>query len=120
MANKMGVRYGIACCALVMSAAAYGAAPSPVADSAMKGDKAVVRSLIAQRADVNAPQADGATAIQWAAYKDDLDLAGLLIAAGANVKTPNREGATPLYLAGISGSPAMIEKLLSAGADVNE
>lgn len=103
-----------------MSAAAHGAAPSPVADAAMKGDKAAVRSLIAQQADVNAPQADGATAIQWAAYKDDLELATLLIAAGANVKTPNRQGATPLYLAGINGSPAMIEKLLSAGADVNE
>ena len=50
---------------------------------------------------MNAPQADGATAIQWAAYNNDLALADVLIAAGANVKAANREGATPLYLASI-------------------
>ena len=118
----MRLRYGVSCCAaaLALSASAYAAAPSPVADAAMKGDKAAVRSLLAQKAEVNAPQADGATAVQWAAYKDDLELADLLIAAGANVRTPNREGATPLYLAGINGSAAMLERLLNAGADVNE
>ena len=100
--------------------AASAASPSPVADAAQKGDLSTVRSLLAQKADLNAPQADGATAIQWAAYRNDLAMADLLIAAGANVKTPNREGATPLYLAGIYGSPAMIEKLLKAGADANE
>ena len=100
--------------------AASGAATSPVADAAMKGDQAAVRSLLAQKADVNAPQADGATALHWAAYRNDLAMADLLIAAGADVKTPNREGATPLYLASINGSPAMIEKLLKAGADANE
>ena len=86
----------------------------------MKGDKAALQSLLDKKADVNAPQADGATAIQWAAYRNDLGMADLLIVAGANVKTPNREGATPLYLASINGSPAMIEKLLKAGADPNE
>jgi len=86
----------------------------------MKGDQAAVRALLQQKADVNTAQADGATAIQWAAYRNDVDLAGLLIAAGANVKTPNREGATPLYIAAINGSPAMIEMPLKAGADPNE
>ncbi len=86
----------------------------------MKGDKAALRSLLEQKADVNAPQTDGATAIQWAAYRDDLEMAGLLIRAGANVKLANREGATALYLASIHGNPAMIDKLLNAGADPNE
>ena len=113
--------YGIAACmaALAFCLGASGA-NSPVADAAMKGDKAALRSLIEQKADVNAPQADGATAVQWAAYHDDLEMADLLIKAGANVKTPNREGATPLYLASLHGSPAMIEKLLKGGADPNE
>jgi ankyrin repeat protein len=110
-----------ACCAaLLIYPLAYGAANSPVADAAMRGDKAAVRSLLEQKSDVNAPQADGATAIQWAAYKDDLETADLLITAGANVNTPNREGATPLYLACINGSAAMIGRLLKAGADPNE
>src|SRR5438477_2062410 len=109
----MRVRQAImACCAaLLIYPLASGAANSPVADAAMRGDRAALRSLLEQKADVNAPQADGATAIQWAAYRSDLEMADLLIAAGANVKTPNREGATPLSLASINGSAAMIEKL---------
>jgi ankyrin repeat protein len=106
--------------ALALYLTAFGASNSPVADAVMKGDKAALQSLLDKKADVNAPQADGATAIQWAAYRNDLGMADLLIGAGANVKTPNREGATPLYLASIDGSPAMIEKMLKAGADPNE
>jgi uncharacterized protein len=86
----------------------------------MNGDPATVQLLLSKKADVNAPQADGATAIEWAAYRDDLELADVLIAAGANPKTPNREGATALQLAALRGSAAMIEKLLNAGATVNE
>ena len=93
---------------------------SPVADAAMNGDRAAVQLLLQKKADVNAPQADGATALQWAAYRDDLELADLLIAAGANPKIPNREGATAMQLASLRGSAAMMEKLLNAGADVNE
>ena len=98
-----------------------GAAPSsPVADAAMRGDVAAVKSLISQKADVNVPQADGGTALQWAAYDDNLALADVLIAAGADVKKANREGATPMYLASIRGSAPMLERLLKAGADPNE
>ena len=61
---------------------------SPVADAAMNGDRAAVRLLLQKKADVNAPQADGATALEWAAYRDDLELADLLIAAGANPRFP--------------------------------
>src|ERR1700733_1990701 len=92
---------------------------SPVADAAMKGDTAALRVLIPKKADVNAVQADGATAIQWAAYRNDLDMADILIAAGADVKLANREGATPLWLAAENGSVRMIGKLLEAGADPN-
>jgi len=86
----------------------------------MKGDVATVRSLLAQKADVNAPQADGATAIQWAAYANNLALADVLIKSGANVKLANHDGATALSLAAINGNAPMIEKLLQAGADPNE
>jgi ankyrin repeat protein len=105
---------------LVFGATLFGAAQSPVADAAMKGDIAAVRALIQNKADINAPQADGATAMQWAAYRNDLALADVLIAAGANVKAANREGATPLYLASLAGSGPMLAKLLQAGADANE
>jgi ankyrin repeat protein len=86
----------------------------------MNGDRSSVQALLRAKADVNAPQSDGATALAWAAYRDDLQLADLLIAAGADPRAANREGATPMQLASLRGSAAMIEKLLHAGADVNE
>jgi ankyrin repeat protein len=120
----MRIRHAVAVCAAVLVPAIYltvlNAANSPLADAAMKGDKAAVQTLIQQKADVNLAQADGATAIQWAAYRNDLDIADLLIAAGADVKAPNHDGATPLRLASINGSAGMIQKLLKAGADANE
>jgi uncharacterized protein len=99
---------------------AFAASNSPIADAAMNADAATVRVLVQQKADVNAAQADGATAIQWAAYRDDLEMADVLIAAGANTKLANREGATPLYLASLHGSATMIGKLLKAGGDPNQ
>ncbi len=96
-----------------------GAIDSAVADAAMKGDTAALRTLFQKKADVNAVQADGTTAIQWAAYRNDLEMADILIAAGANVKLANRDGATPLWLAAENGSAPMIGKLLEAGADPN-
>jgi ankyrin repeat protein len=114
----------------VLTACAAGAAlslalwaavtPSPVADAAEKGDIATVRSLLAKKADVNAPQADGATALQWAAYANNSELADVLIKGGADVKLANHDGATAMSLAATNGSAAMLEKLLNAGADVNE
>ncbi|HEY7339125.1 MAG TPA: ankyrin repeat domain-containing protein [Bryobacteraceae bacterium] len=111
--------------ALFLALAAFGTAPpasskSLIADAAMKGDLAAVKTLIQQKADVNAAQPDGATAIQWAAYHNDLALADTLIAAGANVTLANRDGATPLSLSSINGNAAMIQKLLKAGASVTE
>ena len=114
----MGMK--LVCVAAALPLLIFGAAPSPVADAAAQGDLAAVRTLIRGKADVNAPQSDGATAIQWAAYRNDLTMADALIAAGANVKAASREGATPLYLASMEGSSAMIGKLLDAGADANE
>jgi ankyrin repeat protein len=58
------------------------AADRTVADSAMIGDTAAIRALLAQHADINAPQADGATALHWAVYRNDVALAKLLIEAG--------------------------------------
>jgi len=85
----------------------------------MKQNREAVRSLLRQKADVNAPQVDGTTALHWAVRLDDLDTADLLIRAGAKVSAANRDGATPLQLAALNGNAAMIEKLVKAGADPN-
>lgn len=88
-------------------------------DAVKKQDARAVRSLIAQHVDVNAAEADGATALQWAAQRDNREIAGLLIVAGANVKTGNRYHVTPLSLACTNGDATLIESLLKAGADAN-
>jgi ankyrin len=103
-----------------LSIASFAAGRSDVADAAMRGDKAAVRTLIQQKADVNAPQPDGATALHWAAYRADKELADILIKAAANPRVANREGSTPLWLASINGDATMIGMLIAAGADPNE
>src|SRR5262245_54484696 len=90
---------------------------SDVADAVMKGDKAALRTLLQQKADVNAPQVDGATGLHWAVYRDDLESADLLVKGGAKVDAANREGVTPLSMATLYGNVPMIDLLLKAGAD---
>ena len=58
---------------------------SPLADAAQSGDKAAIQKLVQAKADVNAPQVDGATALHWAIYRDDGELVDVLVRAGANV-----------------------------------
>jgi ankyrin repeat protein len=94
-----------------------GAANSPVADAAMKSDLAAVRALISKKADVNAPQVDGSTALHWAVHRDHLEIADALIKGGADVKQANRTGVTPLSMASLVANPKMIKLLLDAGAD---
>ena len=48
----------------------------------MRGDNAAVRKLVAQHADVNAPQADGATALHWAVFRSDKEMVDLLLRRG--------------------------------------
>jgi len=95
------------------------AADAPLADAMEKMDREAVRMLLQKRADINAPQVDGMTALHWAAYQDDAESVDLLIRAGANVKAVNRYGITPLTLAITNGDSAVVETLLQAGADPN-
>jgi uncharacterized protein len=102
--------------ALTLSAAGS----SEVADAVMRGDRPAVKQLVDHHADVNAPQADGATALHWAVFRSDKAMVDLLLRAGANPKAANRDGATPLWLASINGDASSIAALINAGADANE
>ena len=90
-----------------------------VADAAGRGDRDAVRAALARKADVNAAQVDGTTALHWAVDHDDLEMVDLLIRAGARVTARTREGVTPLQLAAINGSAVVIDRLLKGGADPN-
>ncbi|HEY5666145.1 MAG TPA: ankyrin repeat domain-containing protein [Gammaproteobacteria bacterium] len=116
-----GLAGGTATGLLCLIGLAAGAAELPELVAAAKsGDRARALTALTAGADVAAVEADGTTALHWAARFNDLELADRLLAAGADANSANRYGVTPLYLAALNGSAGMIERLLEAGADANE
>ena len=103
--------------AALLSASLLHAASAEVADAAQHRDTATVRTLLTQRANVNAAQPDGTTALHWAAHWNDVETVRLLLSAGADPKVANRFGASPLSEAAALGSAPIVEALLKAGAD---
>ena len=80
----------------------------PLVAAARRGDHSAVRMLLRQKADPNAAQTDGTTALHWAVQADDVDLVAMLVKAGANVQATNRYGIPPLTLAATNGSAKAI------------
>jgi ankyrin repeat protein len=119
MKSTLGATVALALAFVALSGRAADAADTRLADAAMKRDAAAVRALLAQKVDVNAPDAQGTPALHAAVRVDDLDLARMLLAAGANATLANRYGVTPLTLATTNGNPEMMRTLLAAGADPN-
>ena len=103
--------------ALLLCAGSAYSADLRVVDAAKSKNREAVRALIAERADVNAAQPDGATALHWAAHWDDAATVDALLAAGASPRTANEYGVTPLTLACRNSNAAIIRSLLKAGAD---
>src|SRR5262245_37081001 len=110
-------------CATTILLSAVGgfaaAADSPLAAATAKRDRGASRARGQRHAGVNAPQADGMTALHWAAYQDDSETVQLLVRSGATVKAANRYGVTPLTLAITNGNADTVELLLKSGADPN-
>jgi uncharacterized protein len=108
--------------ALMLATATYSfaaGADARLADAVMKADREAIRSLLQQKPDVNATQADGMTALHWAARMNDLETAQALLRAGAKPDIVTRYGVTPMYFASESGNAAMIDLLLKAGVSPN-
>lgn len=106
--------------AILVSAAAFGSGGDRrLATAAQNQDRAAVRTLVQQKADVNATLPDGSTALLWSVRADDGETADLLIRAGAHVNAADRYGNTPLHLACANGNVALVRRLLDAGANPN-
>ena len=106
---------------LAAGAPRFHAAPGDtrLADAVMQSDRDAVRSLLQQKADVNAAQVDGMTALHWAARHNDIETVQTLVKAGAKVSNPTRYGVTPAYLAASNGNAAMHDIFLKAGVNPN-
>jgi uncharacterized protein len=104
---------------LFLSLLTAGGDTARLVDAVRSGDREAIQSLLKNRSDVNASEADGTTALHWAVRSDDLQTAQLLLKAGANANAANRYGITPLSLAATNRDAAMIDALLKAGADPN-
>jgi ankyrin repeat protein len=81
--------------AALLAGAAWQTAAATVASAARNANVEEVRKLIAAGSDVNAPEADGSSAVLWAAHQGDPELVALLIKAGADANAANNFGVTP-------------------------
>ena len=90
-----------------------------VAEASKRRDGGAVVALLERQVDVNARQADGSTALHWAAYWNERDIADTLIEASADLNAENDLGVTPLWLASTHEDATVARRLLTAGADPN-
>ena len=98
---------------------ASGSSPDAMLRAVQNDDATAVARLIRERANVNAREQDGATALAWAAMRSNIAVAELLLKAGADPNLTNEMGVSPLSLAITNGSAAMAALLLQKGADPN-
>ena len=89
-------RAGMVLLLAVTSGQAAPASDTRLVTAAAQQDKPAVRTLLKQGVNVNAPRADGATALLFGAHWDDLEMVDLLLRAGADVNAADDHGVTPL------------------------
>jgi ankyrin repeat protein len=109
-----------AAAALFLVVARVGAeGDSPLVDAVKRQDLAVVNTLLREKADPEARQGDGTSALHWAAHRNNAAIASALMQAGAKVNVANELGVTPLLLACENGNGELVAAFLTAGAHPN-
>ncbi|GAA5873224.1 hypothetical protein JCM8547_008606 [Rhodosporidiobolus lusitaniae] len=68
---------------------------------------------------LDSPDAEGHTALSWAAYQGDAISVELLLLAGADLNAPDHAGLRPLHWAVTKGNSECIRRLVAAGAELN-
>jgi ankyrin repeat protein len=87
--------------------------------AAQNGHIAMVNTLIAAGADINAIGQGGCTALMAAARNGHIKIVKTLIAAGADVNVVSQYSGTALMDAAVKGCTEIVKALIAAGADVN-
>ena len=75
----------------------------------------MVNALLAARADVNAKNNNGDTALMYAVSGDHAEVVQALLAARADVNAKSRKGWTALKIAQVAGHTRMVKLLRQAG-----
>jgi ankyrin repeat protein len=86
-----------------------------VIDAVKRRDDKALAALLRAKADVNAAQPDGATALAWAVHLGERRMAEALLASGARANTADEYGETPVTLAAANGDAELVERLVAAG-----
>lgn len=105
--------------ATLLSAAGLMAGDASLADAVQNLDRSAIHRRLSHREEIQQAQADGMTALHWAAFHGEVELVKQLLAAGATVSATNRYGIQPLSLACQNGSAGAVDLLLKSGADPN-
>jgi len=87
---------------------------SPLMLASLKGNKELVRQLIARDAHVNKT---GWTPLHYAATGGQLEVMQILLDQHAYIDAESPNKSTPLMMAAMYGTPAAVRLLLDAGAD---
>ena len=87
---------------------------SPLMLAALRGQEALVQTLVARGAEVNKT---GWTPLHYAATGGHLRVMAFLIGAQAEVDAGSANGTTPLMMAAMYGNAASVKLLLESGAD---
>ena len=85
----------------------------------LEGMENQVEALIARKANVNAVDDAGVTALGLAVSGGNLQIVQRLLRAGANPNLPDSNGVTPLFVAIENGSMPLVRQLLDSGANPN-
>lgn len=92
---------------------------TPIILAAMAGKADLVELLAENKANLDAKDEAGGSALHYTAARGYVDVAELLIELGADVDIENRQGMTPLLKAAANGQFDIVQLLLSRNADTN-
>ncbi len=116
---RINTTIGVAALAALFLGAPGAVSAAPLADASETADWSRVAGLLSAGSEVGEAQADGTTALIWAAYHRNSDLVRELLERGADPNATNRYGLSALSQAALVGEAELIGVLLEHGADPN-
>lgn len=97
----------------------YGKQPLHFACDHSCGNLGMVRKVLDAKANIDAQDMDGNTALHLACTESNVPVVELLLERRANVNLMDIDGETPLVRACLARSHRLVEALLKAGSDAN-